>query len=62
MPSSNDVLTKRFDKELFVADLYNGNQLLNWQTFRTKFGLRNNNRFFVDSNHKCYPHNLDTNS
>ena len=41
----NEVITKRFDKELFVDDLYNGNQLLNWQDFRTKFGLRNNDHF-----------------
>ena len=30
---------------LFVDDLYNGNQLLNWQDFRAKFGLRNNDHF-----------------
>ena len=41
----NGVLTKRFDKELFVADLYNRNQLLNWQDFKTKFGLKNNDHF-----------------
>ena len=30
---------KYFDKELFVIDLYDGNQLLNWQDFKTKWNI-----------------------
>ena len=36
---------KRFDNELFVSDLYVGNKLLNWQAFKTKFDLRQQDHF-----------------
>ena len=39
------VIKKRFDIELFVSDLYEGNKLLNWQTFKMKFDLRQQDHF-----------------
>ena len=39
------VIKKRFDNELFVSDLYVGNKLLNWQAFKTKFDLRQQDHF-----------------
>ena len=41
----NELITKRFKKEFFIADLYNGNQLLNWHEFRAKFGIKNTDHF-----------------
>ena len=39
------VIKKRFDMELFVSDLYVGNKLLNWQAFKMKFDLRQQDHF-----------------
>ena len=39
------VIKRHFDKELFVSDLYVGNKLLNWQAFKRKFDLRQQDHF-----------------
>ena len=39
------IIKRHFDKELFVSDLYVGNKLLNWQAFKRKFDLRQQDHF-----------------